>query len=217
MDANQENELIEYLKEKYPEGSHQPADNMAADINKFLQDKQVSKTEAMNKGNRRSCSPPATKYSNKNDASDDEVSLSGKCQSKSALSARAHREKKKQYVIGLEKSVKELSTDNKRLRTDMRDMERTIGDLKTEVEYLRGVLANQSTLSSLLRNIGQTPGVSFQSSVDDHIDVVSISDDDDFDEGKSNRGIKRKGGHAENIQKKFYKGAHLGRYFLLNV
>lgn len=72
---------------------------------------------------------------------------------KAAQQARKNREKKKEYLCGLEVKVKSLEEENADFRLRMRSKDHLIDGLKEEVRYLRGVLANQTTLSKLLRNI----------------------------------------------------------------
>jgi len=89
------------------------------------------------------------------------------CQSmsKNAIAARENRQKKKHYVQGLECSVEKLRVENCGLKKENDKMTRSIESLRTEVRYLKSVLANQSTLSGLLNNIGSTPGVRFKASL----------------------------------------------------
>lgn len=83
------------------------------------------------------------------------------CQSKSAIAARENRERKKRYVSGLEAAVNRLKCDNKKLADDRSTLMKETDSLRREVKYLRNVLANQSSLSSLLRNIPSVSGLSF--------------------------------------------------------
>ena len=73
--------------------------------------------------------------------------------SKNAILARENREKKKRYVRGLEKTVRELSVKNKKLARGSVALRNTIADLRREVNYLRGVIENQSELARLLKRI----------------------------------------------------------------
>jgi len=73
--------------------------------------------------------------------------------SKNAILARENREKKKRYVCGLEKTVRDLSVRNKKLVQGCTTMRNTIANLRHEVNYLRGVLENQSELARLLKHI----------------------------------------------------------------
>ena len=89
------------------------------------------------------------------------------CMSKNAVAARENRLRKKQYINDLEQSVQSLTSENKNLKNQVTSMQQTVGDLRTEVKYLRSVLANQSTLSALLKNIPAVPGINLTSAVRD--------------------------------------------------
>jgi len=73
--------------------------------------------------------------------------------SKNAVLARKNREKKKQYIFGLEESVRDLSAKNKELVRGCTEMRNTVASLRREVSYLRGVIENQSELARLLQHI----------------------------------------------------------------
>jgi len=73
--------------------------------------------------------------------------------SKNAILARENREKKKRYIHGLERTVHDLSVKNKNLVHTCRAMRSTITGLRREVNYLRGVIENQSELARLLKHI----------------------------------------------------------------
>lgn len=83
---------------------------------------------------------------------------------KNAEAARANRQKKKQYVLALEKQRASMKAENVVLKTKCSELQATVKRLQTEVQYLRSVLENQSTLSSLIQNIPTTPGVKLTSS-----------------------------------------------------
>ena len=88
------------------------------------------------------------------DDKDDEGSEHGL--NRNALMARLNRQKKKQYLTELEESVKTLTEQNVSLSKSKKHLGKKVDQLQTEVNYLRGVIANQSELSSLLQNIGAT-------------------------------------------------------------
>ncbi len=113
-------------------------------------------------------------------------SLFNKSMSKNAIAARQNRQKKKSYIDGLEHSVKYLRTENSGLKNQLAITKLSVESLRNEVKYLRSVLANQSTLSSLLKNIKSTPDVNFSipESSDDAVDQPKI--------GMTTRGKKRK-------------------------
>jgi hypothetical protein len=84
---------------------------------------------------------------------------------KNAEAARLNRQKKKQYVQSIESEVESLRGKNKKLKTQCVSYESAFKRLTQEVEYLRSVIQNQSTLSTLLQNIPNTGGVRLQSSL----------------------------------------------------
>lgn len=84
---------------------------------------------------------------------------------RNAIAARENRQKKKKYVEGLENDVAELKEENKTLKTRNESMTTMIRKLSDEVKYLRSVLANESTISLLLKSVVSTPGISLSSSL----------------------------------------------------
>lgn len=84
---------------------------------------------------------------------------------RNAIAARENRQKKKKYVEGLENDVAELKEENKTLKTRNESMTSMIRKLSDEVKYLRSVLANESTISLLLKSVVSTPGISLSSSL----------------------------------------------------
>lgn len=84
---------------------------------------------------------------------------------KNAIAARENRQKKKKYVEGLENEVGKLKEENKTLKTRNESMSNMILKLSDEVKYLRSVLANESTISLLLKSVAATPGISLTSSL----------------------------------------------------
>lgn len=102
-----------------------------------------------------------TKDDNSNNTGNRDV-----CMSKNAIIARENREKKKKYMSLLEINVEELKAENFDLKTKFSAKTKQCESLETEVHYLRNVLANQSCISALLKNIHATQGVSFTSSLE---------------------------------------------------
>ena len=96
---------------------------------------------------------------------DSSQSFESPCMSKNAIAARENRQKKKMYIDGLEGSVKRLRSENDVLSKQVVDLGQAVNNLNEEVRYLRAVLANQGTLSALLKNIHNTKGVSITSSL----------------------------------------------------
>ncbi|BFZ11903.1 hypothetical protein BsWGS_14942 [Bradybaena similaris] len=88
----------------------------------------------------------------------------GNSNSKNAIAARDNRLKKKKYIADLEKTVSNLQVENERLREQSKKNGNTLCALQSEVSYLRKVLANQSTLSAILKNVMKTPGITLTTS-----------------------------------------------------
>lgn len=105
-------------------------------------------------------SPPPSQSSGKQRASDGLLERNRK----NAEAARQNRIKKKKYMEDLEKEKSGLKTENVILKTKCGELEASVRRLTAEVQYLRSVLANESTLSSLIQNIPDAPGVSLTSS-----------------------------------------------------
>jgi hypothetical protein len=83
---------------------------------------------------------------------------------KNAEAARQNRLKKKKYMEELEGDRSRIKAENVVLKTRCSELQTKNRKLETEVAYLRSVLANQSTLASLIKNIPGTPGVNLSSS-----------------------------------------------------
>ncbi|XP_044766411.1 uncharacterized protein LOC123322537 isoform X2 [Coccinella septempunctata] len=89
-----------------------------------------------------------------------------KCFSKNAEMARQNRLKKKIHLAKLEKKVEILKKEKNDL-TNIIDRQSTmLYDLKKEVRYLKGVLANSSDIRTLVKNIHATTGLPVSSSLD---------------------------------------------------
>ena len=84
---------------------------------------------------------------------------------KNAVAARENRQKKKKFVEGLQNDVAKLKEENKTLKTRNESMSKMVIKLSDEVKYLRSVLANESTISLLLKSVAATPGISLTSSL----------------------------------------------------
>ncbi len=84
---------------------------------------------------------------------------------KNAIQAKLNREKKKAYIKELEDKVGSLAKENESLKKDSKKFQKERDVLVEEVQYLRNVLANQSKLSSLLKNMnGNVDSVRLSSS-----------------------------------------------------
>ena len=105
---------------------------------------------------------------------------------KNAEAARQNRIKKKKYVEGLEKECSSLKRDNVVLKTRCHEFQSRCQKLQSEVAYLRGVLANDSVLGSLIQNIPGVPGVRLTSSFGKRSPPTAS------EPGSSNGGAKRR-------------------------
>lgn len=83
---------------------------------------------------------------------------------KAAVQAKINREKKKAYIADLESERDLLKNENSILSVSSSRLQKQCNSLTEEVAYLKSVLANQSSLAGLLKNIGNTEGVSLRTS-----------------------------------------------------
>ena len=97
---------------------------------------------------------------------------------KNAIAAKQNREKKKLYMSSLENEAATLKAEMTVLKQKNKDLESCNARLKKEVSYLKAVLANQSTLSSLLAKIPTTEGVHLTSSFNRGKRATRSGDDD---------------------------------------
>ena len=82
--------------------------------------------------------------------------------SKNAILARENRRRKKEYLTSLESELSTLKSDNEDLTTKLSSANETIDNLNDEIEYLKSVIANETTLGALLQNIPTATGVSLK-------------------------------------------------------
>ncbi|XP_041469290.1 uncharacterized protein LOC121419067 [Lytechinus variegatus] len=97
------------------------------------------------------------------------VDEKGSCKSvqgpnRNAVMAKLNRERKKQLMVELEEKVGLLDTENDALKKQNVRLRKRVDILSRELQYVKNVLANQSTLSSLLKNIKAT-GLEFHTSM----------------------------------------------------
>ena len=102
---------------------------------------------------------------------------------KNAIAAKENREKKKKYMEGLENDVTTLREENKTLKWRNEYMKTMARKLSDEVKYLRSVLANESTISLLLKSVTATPGISLSSSLVQSSGNVETEKESDNEEG----------------------------------
>ena len=83
---------------------------------------------------------------------------------KNAVQAKINREKKKAYIRSLEEEIDSLKMENYAVKNSNKKIVKERDALLEEVEYLKGIIANQSVLSGLLQNIGNVDNVKLTSS-----------------------------------------------------
>lgn len=96
---------------------------------------------------------------------------------KNAEAARQNRLKKKRYVEELEKEHSDVKKENVILKTKCHEFQQRCQRLQSEVEYLKSVIANESTLSSLIQNIPNVPNVKLSSSFTSRKRPLTTPDD----------------------------------------
>ena len=102
---------------------------------------------------------------NNSNTEDDVVKALEERNRKNAEMARANRMKKKAYVGNLEKEVEDGRKRIDELEALLNNVEEERDSWKREAQYLKSVLANQSALAGLLKNIPNVSGVTLSSSV----------------------------------------------------
>lgn len=107
---------------------------------------------------------------------------SAKCMSRNAIAARENREKKKAYVNDMEKRLRSAEDELKKKNIQVSGLIRANEDLEQQVRYLKGILANESTIGDLIRHMSSakhielvgTQFVSTEARTDSKADVKSI-------------------------------------------
>ncbi|XP_078490375.1 uncharacterized protein LOC100177821 [Ciona intestinalis] len=89
--------------------------------------------------------------------------------SRNAVLAKLNREKKKHKIALLETEVHHLRGKNNRLEKMNQEFSTSILDLQHEVKYLRGVIANQTQLSSILSAVSTVPGINLNSALHEKV------------------------------------------------
>lgn len=84
---------------------------------------------------------------------------------KNAIAARENRLKKKNEFEEIKKNEAFLQEENECLRKENSDQLQTIAGLQQEVAYLKSVLFNQSSLSTVLQRLNPKPKLKLSSSV----------------------------------------------------
>ena len=106
---------------------------------------------------------------------------------KNAVQAKINREKKKAYIKSLEDEIDSLKMENFAVRNSNKKVVKERDALLEEVEYLKSVIANQSTLSGLLQNIGKVDNVKLTSSFAKQKRSAEL----DHDYGSSGKRVKK--------------------------
>ena len=106
---------------------------------------------------------------------------------KNAIQAKMNREKKKAYIQSLEDEVENLKVENFAVRTESKKIAKERDALFEEVQYLKGVIANQTVLSGLLKNIGKVENVKLTSSFSHRKRSAEL----DHDYGNSGKRVKK--------------------------
>jgi hypothetical protein len=78
------------------------------------------------------------------------------CPSINAVRARMNRLKKKKFLGSLESEVARLSDENAKLKQTLEGQSSLVSSLRKEVNYLKGVLANNKEISMLIKSIHNT-------------------------------------------------------------
>ena len=106
---------------------------------------------------------------------------------KNAIQARINRQKKKAYIEGLEQQVEVLTKENEELTKNSRKSNREVDSLQQEVAYLKSVIANESALAGMLKNIQNVQGVRFTTSFEASRKRRASELDHDYGVGPSKR------------------------------
>ncbi len=91
---------------------------------------------------------------------------SERCNNKNALMARLNRERKKRYLDNLESEVKLLRKENKEFANENKELKIQFEKCREEIAYLKGVIANESMLSSVIKAVSSVPSINFSGTVD---------------------------------------------------
>ncbi|XP_031574687.1 uncharacterized protein LOC116308415 [Actinia tenebrosa] len=124
---------------------------------------------------------------------------------KNAIAARENRLKKKKYIESIEIENGELKQENAVLKAKDIKQSKAVEKLENEVAYLKNVIANQSTLSALLKSVVSTPGISFTSSfapqelMHTSAPAIDVDDDKTDDDDDDTRRYKTRGSRKRNL------------------
>jgi len=91
--------------------------------------------------------------------------LDGAPLSKNAQLARENRQKKKQYISGLEENLSKAQQQNEILSRELSERDTTIEKLRKEITYFKSILANVKEISSLVSTIKQDSAIPLSTSL----------------------------------------------------
>lgn len=104
--------------------------------------------------------------------------LDGVSLSKNAQLARENRQKKKQYISGLEEKLSKAQRQNETLSKELSERDTTIDKLTKEITYFKSILANVKEISSLVSTIKQDTNIPLYTSLRGSKRSCSQSDSD---------------------------------------
>jgi len=104
--------------------------------------------------------------------------LDGAPLSKNAQLARENRQKKKQYITGLEENLSKAQQQNETLSKQLIERDNTIDKLRKEITYFKSILANVKEISSLVSTIKQDSTIPLSSSLRASKRSFSLSNSD---------------------------------------
>ncbi|XP_052272382.1 uncharacterized protein LOC127872906 isoform X2 [Dreissena polymorpha] len=100
-----------------------------------------------------------------------------RCMSKNAITARINRQKQKERYESLQTELAESIEENTNLKKELLAKNSTINNLSREVQYLRSVLANQSCIANIIKQMPSVPGMYFLVN-NDMSNKVDVNDND---------------------------------------
>ncbi|KAL4240074.1 hypothetical protein ACF0H5_000868 [Mactra antiquata] len=139
-----------------------------------------------------------TSAKSKKEFDDDILEALDERNKKNAVQAKINRERKKLYIKGLEDEIEELKSENVSLKEIASKAEAEKQELAEEVAYLKSVLANQSAISGLLKNIGNVENVKLSSSI---MRKRGASDDHSYGSAKRSRSSTHTAGVCLHVDK----------------
>ena len=107
---------------------------------------------------------PWTRAKLKPSSLNEQIQVMEERRKRDALAAKQNREKKKKYVTELEQSVDRLKKENTILKKNEAETLKAVEDLRSQVSYLKSVIANQSQLAIILNSLSSASGLNLCSS-----------------------------------------------------